>query len=73
MFQKKLFQSDIEPRCAYCARGADVGEGRVLCPKKGQVSGGDSCRAFQYDPLKRVPPKPLRVDFSGLKDEDFRL
>lgn len=68
-----LFQKDIEPRCTYCARGAALGEDKVLCPKKGVVAPGGSCRAFKYDPLKRVPPKPAAADFSKLKDEDFRL
>jgi len=68
-----LFQKDIEPRCAYCKKGAQLGEDRVMCLKKGIVSSVGSCRAFQYDPLKRVPPKPARADFSSLKDEDFVL
>jgi len=45
----------------------------VLCAKKGVVSPGGSCAYFKYDPLKRVPPRPAEVDFSKLKDEDFRL
>lgn len=68
-----LFQKDIEPRCAYCKKGAPLGEERVMCLKKGIVSAGSSCRSFRYDPLKRVPPKPLKADFSNLKDEDFAL
>lgn len=68
-----LFQKDIEPRCAYCKKGAPLGEHRVMCLKKGIVSAAGSCRGFRYDPLKRVPPKPARADFSRLKDEDFTL
>lgn len=68
-----LFQKKIEPRCAYCAKGAKLGEDKILCAKKGVVSPGGSCRGFQYDPLKRVPPKPAGLDMSGLKDEDFQL
>ncbi len=68
-----LFQKDIEPRCAYCARGTQLEEGKVLCLKRGVVSPGDSCRGFRYDPLKRVPPPPAAPDFSHLKDEDFVL
>ena len=44
-----------------------------MCPKRGVVSAAGSCRRFRYDPLKRVPPKPLSVDFSHLKEEDFVL
>ena len=68
-----LFQKDIEPRCAYCKKGARLEDDRVMCLKKGIVSASGSCRGFRYDPLKRVPPKPLHADFSKLKDEDFVL
>lgn len=73
MFRKKLFLESIEPRCGYCARGATLGEGKILCPRKGVVTPGDSCRSFRYDPLRRVPPKPVKLDLSGLKGEDFKL
>ncbi len=68
-----LFQKDIEPRCVYCARGRDLGEDRIACPKKGIMSGGESCRSFRYDPLKRTPPRPVRLSLGGLRDEDFTL
>ena len=68
-----LFEKDIEPRCAYCKRGAVLDEERVMCMKKGIVSAAGSCRRFQYEPLKRVPPKPVTADFSHLKEEDFVL
>lgn len=68
-----LFQKKIEPRCAYCQRGAPLDEEQILCPKKGVVAPGGSCRAFRYDPLKRVPPRPNAPDFSRLRDEDFVL
>ena len=68
-----LFQKNIEPRCAYCKRGALLADDRVMCMKKGIVSTANSCRKFRYDPLKRVPPKPVKADFSALKDEDFTL
>ena len=74
MFGKKtLFQEDIEPRCAYCAKAAPLEEGKVLCVKKGVVPAGSHCGRFQYDPLKRVPPKPAVLDTSKLSPEDFRL
>ena len=68
-----LFQKHIEPRCIYCQRGAQLEDGKVLCPKKGVVDAQGSCRSFRYDPLKRVPPPPAAPDFSHLKDEDFLL
>lgn len=74
MFGKKtLFQENIEPRCAYCAKGAPLEEGRILCAKKGVVPAGGSCLWFQYDPLKRVPPKPNLLDTSKISPEDLRL
>ena len=68
-----LFEKTIEPRCAYCERGAALDEKSVLCKKKGIVSAAGQCRAFKYDPFKRVPPKPVAPDFSRLKEEDFVL
>lgn len=71
--KKKLFQENIEPRCTYCAKGAPLEEERILCAKKGVVPAGGHCSAFHYDPLKRVPPKPARLDTSKLSEADFRL
>ena len=68
-----LFSKQIEPRCAYCKRGARLDDDRVMCLKKGIVSACGQCRRFRYDPLKRVPPKPAVPDFSKLSDEDFSL
>ena len=74
MFGKKtLFHENIDPRCAYCAKGAPLEEGRVLCSKKGVIRADGRCGSFRYDPLKRVPPKPAVLDTSRLKEEDFRL
>ena len=71
--KKKLFHESMEPRCAYCSKGAPLEEGRILCAKKGIVRGDSHCGRFQYDPLKRVPPKPAVLNTSKLKAEDFRL
>ena len=73
LFHISLFKSKIEPRCAYCTHGRSLGDGQVICPKKGVMSGGSSCRGFSYDPMKRVPPRPEKADFSGLNDDDFSL
>ena len=50
-----------------------LSEDQVICDRKGVMSAGSSCRSFKYDPLKRVPPRPAKADFSRLKDEDFVL
>ena len=66
-----LFRKDIEPRCDYCARGSKIGDSEVACIKRGVVSCADHCRAFQYDPLKRVPPRPATLCTDSLSQEDF--
>ena len=35
-----LFEKNIEPRCAYCKKGARLDEERVMCIKKGIVAAG---------------------------------
>ena len=57
-----LFRKDMEPRCAYCARGARIDEGHVACVKRGIVAPEYHCAAFVYDPLRRVPPRPMKLD-----------
>jgi len=68
-----LFRKDIEPRCAYCKHGAAINEDEAVCVKKGVVPIEGSCRAFRYDPLKRVPPRPMKLDTEPLSQEDFKL
>ena len=66
-------QKKIEPRCAYCQRGTELDEEKILCAKRGVVDRAGHCRAFRYDPLKRVPPPPPSLDLGSLQDEDFTL
>lgn len=68
-----LFRKEIEPRCAYCQHGTDIGEESVACLKKGVMDSGSHCSSFRYDPFKRVPPQQAEPDFSKLSDEDFSL
>jgi len=68
-----LFRKDIDPRCAYCLRGAQINERDVACVKRGIVPVEGSCRSFRYDPLKRVPPRPATLDTVGLQEKDFSL
>ena len=68
-----LFQKKFEPRCTYCAHGRAMGEDQVVCPKKGVMAAGSHCRSFKYDPLKRVPPRPMKLETAGLSEEDFQL
>ena len=69
----KLFRKNIEPRCAYCARGSQINDEEVACVKRGIVAAENHCGSFSYDPLKRVPPRPVALDTSDLKQEDFSL
>ena len=72
MDMEKLFNKKPDPRCVYCSRGYELNPGEIACPVHGVVEAYDHCRRFVYDPLKRVPPKPVRLgrDYS---DEDFKL
>ena len=60
-----LFEKKMDPRCSYCSRSARLDDETVMCIKKGVVPTGYHCRGFQYDPLKRVPPRPAAPDFPG--------
>ncbi len=68
----KLFSKKIEPACMYCRFGKRNGDSeKVFCEKKGIVDAFNSCRKFDYDPLRRVPRK---VNYSSdLSKEDFEL
>lgn len=71
-FRRKIFRQDIEPACSYCMRANPLDEERMTCRKRGIVPTSGSCRAFRYDPLRRIPPKPamLRGCFTAA---DFTL
>ena len=68
-----LFRRDMEPRCAYCKWGSAVNDREVVCRRKGIVPMEGHCPAFRYDPMKRVPPRPVKLDTGKLKKEDFEL
>jgi len=68
-----MFSKDIDPRCAYCLRGAQSNERDVACVKRGIGPVEGSCRSFRYDPLKRVPPRPAALETARLREEDFSL
>ena len=66
-----LFRKDIDPRCAYCQRGNELDEDRVLCPKKGVVSKDWYCKKYKYDIFKREPKlHPTAPEFSK---SDFEI
>ena len=59
-----LFRKDIDPRCAYCARGSRISDDKVACVKRGIVAPEFHCR---------VPPRPVKLDTDKLKSEDFEI
>lgn len=68
-----LFRKRIEKSCAYCEYGTKLNDEQVLCIKKGVVAMDKKCRKFQYDPCKRIPPKPKALDFEKYNEEDYSL
>ena len=69
---KKLYGNNIEPACEVCALGHRSPDGKsVLCSRKGAVDPYDSCRKFEYDPLKRIPERPQKK--SEHAAEEFEL
>ncbi|MBE6976063.1 MAG: hypothetical protein E7439_02560 [Ruminococcaceae bacterium] len=68
-----LFRKKIEKSCLYCSYGTQLDEDTVLCTKRGLVQIGRKCRKFNYEPTKRVPPKPKAPDFGKYSEEDFSL
>lgn len=68
-----LFRKKIERSCAYCAYGAHVEDGVILCSKKGMRTTADSCLRFRYDPCRRVPPRAKALNFAKYEDRDYSL
>ena len=68
-----LFKKDMEPSCLYCENGVQVTEELIMCEKWGMMDITESCRHFEYDPLKRVPARPKKIAVGNLKAEDFKL
>lgn len=65
-------RKDISPSCKLCGHGVLSPDGEsVLCIKTGIRLPDSNCRNFKYDPLKRVPLRPIKSgEFS---EEDFSL
>ena len=59
----------IRPACVYCAIGQLSCDGNsVLCTKKGVMQPDSHCRAFRYDPLKRIPREKAQLPQYGAED-----
>jgi len=70
--KKVVNRKEIDRACVNCAFGRHAPEGDlVLCEKKGVKAPDSVCRHFKYDPLNRIPNKPLTLgDYSP---EEFQL
>ncbi len=68
-----LFRKKMQKACVYCVHGTQISEDQVLCTKRGAVLLDGKCRKFQYDPCKRIPPKPKALDFSKYNEENFSI
>ena len=68
-----LFRKKIEPRCAYCAKGSQINDEEVAGITRGIVSADYHCGSFAYDPLRRVPPRPVKLKTEKLSEEDFKI
>ena len=73
LFQSGLFRRDLEKHCLWCAHGAALDEGKVLCRQRGVVDDMGCCRHYAYDPLRRVPPRPLTLRTEKFSPEEFML
>ena len=52
-----LFRRDMEPRCAYCAKGTVINDREVACARKGVVAGEYHCRRGPGGPRSCVSKK----------------
>lgn len=68
-----LFKNDIEPSCTYCRHGRPLGENEIGCIKLGIVSVDGRCKRFAYNPLARIPSKPLSLNRERYDEKEFSL
>lgn len=67
-----LFGNRIQEACIYCEYSYPAGtDDMLLCFKKGIVGMDYSCSKFRYDPLMRVPRRPLELEIHD--ENDFAL
>ena len=68
-----LFNTNIDPSCAYCRHSTALGGDEFVCVKHGIMHGSGFCGSFRYEPTKRIPPVLPSLDSTGLSEEDFIL
>ena len=52
--KKKLFGNNIPPQCEYCRYSTKNNSGKLSCPY-GAGTLEDTCKRYEYNPLKREP------------------
>ncbi len=69
---EKAFNKKLARRCEYCVYGKRLdGLTEVICKKRGITDFDDYCRAYKYDPLKRIPESTKAPE--GYSAEDFEI
>ena len=72
MPKNELFGKHIDPACCYCEYSTPTpNPAQLNCRFKGKVEPAESCRRFEYDPLRRVPTRQILLP--SYSDEDFSL
>ena len=66
-----VFRKKTEPSCSYCVFGSRISNTEVMCSKHGISSSAGKCGKFRYDPLKRIPARPIIIDTSVYSENDF--
>ena len=67
-----LFGNRIQAACIYCELSYPAGSDDLrLCFKKGIVRTDYYCSKFKYDPLMRIPRRPLELE--QYDEKDFKL
>lgn len=69
--KKKLFGNNIKPACRYCLNCKQDENNKLTCDKYGEVQSYDSCKNYEYSPLKRIPKKELCIANSDANEIDF--
>jgi hypothetical protein len=62
-----------QPLCEYCRHSTDLGNGEMICMRRGIVPRHYFCRRFRYDPFRREPETRGVFDSSKFSAADFSL
>ncbi|MGN0464399.1 MAG: hypothetical protein ACI4GA_06880 [Acutalibacteraceae bacterium] len=72
MKQKLINKNSYVKVCENCANGRlSADKDRVLCVRCGIMRLDSTCRDYKYDPLKRQPKRPKKIE--KFSEDEFRL